>query len=58
MFKHYFLEERGYEHLSNIEATAEDGDQKTLRKWVRNKWPRRVSKLTGNQDFEYAFSLD
>ena len=28
-----------------------------LREWVRKSWPRKISKLLGNQSFERAFTF-
>ena len=58
-FRAYFVRNDGIWNLFEVEK--EDCDKvgnMQLREWVRKGWPRKISKLLGNQSFERAFTFE
>ena len=58
MFRDFFIDRSGDTELENLDEKYWDrrGNQR-LRDWVRAKWPRKISKILGNQLFETTFSF-
>ena len=53
------MHNEGHWSLYNVDDQSCDraGNMK-LREWVRKRWPRKISKLLGNQSFERAFTCE
>ena len=54
-FRKYFRGQDGQIYLFNIRSKKDPTGYEQIRDWVRQQWPRKVSKLLRKQAFERAF---
>ena len=56
VFRAYFIHTEGHWTLFEVDKEhCDKAETMHLREWVRKSWPRKISKLLGNQSVERTF---